>query len=121
MHPAFRGICDLVYYKKAIDEINKDGLIHNFYIFSNDISWCETNIKPLVKGHNYEPITCNVGDNSCWDMFLMSYCKDLIIANSSFSWWGAFLNNRGGRVIAPGKWVNRDAEFDIWAPEWIKI
>ena len=56
-----------------------------------------------------------------WDMFLMSHCKDLIIANSSFSWWGAFLNQRGGKVVAPKKWVNRDTEFDIWLDEWIRM
>lgn len=62
-----------------------------------------------------------MGSKSCWDMHLMTHCKDLIIANSSFSWWGAFLNNFGGRVIAPKRWVNRDAEFDIYDESWIRI
>jgi hypothetical protein len=119
--PDFNGICDLDYYTKAINQIISDGLKHSFYIFSNDIAWCENNIKPLLSGHDVHFVTENTGSMSCWDMFLMSHCKDLIIANSSFSWWGAFLNNRKGRVITPKKWVNREAKFDIWLDEWIRI
>lgn len=54
-------------------------------------------------------------------MHLMRHCKDLIIANSSFSWWAAFLKEKEGRVIAPQKWMNRDAIFDIWDKDWIKL
>ena len=54
-------------------------------------------------------------------MFLMSYCRDLIMANSSFSWWGAFLNNNAERVIAPYPWMNGRDTSGIYAPEWIKI
>lgn len=118
---AFKGICDLVYYKKAIANILEDGEDHCFYIFSNDLEWCEQNIKPLVGKHKIMMVDHNKGAQSCWDMFLMTHCEDLIIANSSFSWWGAFLNNRKGRVIAPNKWVNRNAEYDIWLPEWIRL
>lgn len=119
--PAFMNICDLDYYKKAISEILTDGKNHTFYIFSNDMNWCKKNIAPLVKGHKLFMVTNNTGNNSCWDMFLMTHCKELIIANSSFSWWGAFLNNKGGRVIAPKVWVNRDAEYDIWLDGWIRL
>ena len=118
---AFRGLCNLDYYKAGIDKMMSDGLPHTFYIFSNDIEWCKENITPLVRNSKLTMVTCNTGKNSCWDMFLMTHCKDLIIANSTFSWWGAFLNNRGGRVVAPNKWMNRNAEFDIWLPEWIKL
>lgn len=120
-HPDFRDICDLDFYRRAIEEILKDGSNHVFYIFSNDFPWCEENIKPLLKGQELEFVICNTGEHSCWDMFLMSHCQDLIIANSSFSWWGAFLNERSGRVVAPAKWTNRVAEYDMWAPEWIRI
>lgn len=119
--PAFMNICDLDYYERAIAEIVSDGRKHDFYVFSNDMDWCKEHISPLLKGHNIVYVTHNVGDKSCWDMFLMTHCKDLIIANSSFSWWGAFLNQRNGRVIAPKKWVNREAEYDIWLEEWIKM
>lgn len=119
--PSFMNICDLDYYERAIAEIVSDGKKHDFYIFSNDMDWCKEHISPLLKGHNIVYVTHNVGTKSCWDMFLMTHCKDLIIANSSFSWWGAFLNMQNGRVIAPKKWVNREAEYDIWLEDWIKL
>lgn len=119
--PDFIGISDLDYYQRAIDVILSDGQKYVFYIFSNDIKWCKEHISPLLQGNEVIFVTHNIGNDSCWDMFLMSYCKDLIIANSSFSWWGAFLNTRQGRVVAPKKWVNRDAEFDVWLDEWIRL
>lgn len=119
--PDFYGISDIDYYERGILEILRDAKEHTFYIFSNDMKWCEDNIVPLVKGNKVVMVCENTGRNSCWDMFLMTHCKDLIIANSSFSWWGAFLNNRGGKVIAPKKWANRDVEFDIWLDEWVKL
>ncbi len=115
------GICTLDYYRKGIETILSDGQKHVFYFFSNDIPWCEEAISPLLKGHELKIVTENKGKDSCWDMFLMTHCKDLIIANSSFSWWGAFLNKRHGRVIAPSKWLNEDRQVEIWLDEWIKI
>lgn len=119
--PSFRGICELDYYREAIKQVLSDGLNHTFYVFSNDKNWCEKNLLELLDGNKVIFVTENFGPNSCWDMFLMTHCLDLIIANSSFSWWGAFLNKRGGRVFAPSKWTNREAEHDVWAPNWIKI
>lgn len=117
----YRGICDLNYYSKAIKEILKDDNSHVFYIFSNDTEWCEKNICPLLQENTYHLVIENKGVDSCWDMFLMTYCKDLIIANSSFSWWGAFLNTRRGRIISPSKWNNRDVDADYWDKKWIRI
>lgn len=117
----FGGICDIDYYRHGIEIILSDKAKHSFYIFSNDQEWCKENLCPLMKGYKVIYVTENSGKRSSWDMFLMSYCKDLIIANSSFSWWGAFLNQRKGRIIAPKKWFNRDAELDIWAREWIRV
>ena len=119
--PEFRNICGMEYYKKGIESVLSDGMKHEFYIFSNDMDWCKENIAHLVGGNKIHYVTENKGKDSCWDMFLMTYCKDLIIANSSFSWWGAFLNNQGGRVFAPEPWLNRDCEIDIYDKNWIKI
>jgi hypothetical protein len=119
--PEFNGICDLDYYKKGIAEILKDNQNHDFYIFSNDIPWCKQEIEPLINGHNIIYVTENTGKNSCWDMFLMTYCKDLIIANSSFSWWGAFLNKKARKVIVPQRWVNREGKQENYCKEWIKV
>ena len=55
-------------------------------------------------------------------MYLMSQCNHNIIANSSFSWWGAWLNqNKNKKVISPGKWFNGEKTSDIWCPEWIRM
>lgn len=108
----FRGICEVDYYKSAIDKILQDGEKHLFYVFSNDQEWCEEYIRPLLGNSQMIFVTGNTGHDSCWDMFLMTHCKDLIIANSSFSWWGAFLNKRGGRIIAPRKWKNKMANMN---------
>lgn len=119
--PDFQGICNLDYYKKAISGILSDGVNHVFYIFSNDIAWCRENLLELLHGQKCVFCTENKGNNSCWDMFLMTHCKDLIIANSSFSWWGAFLNKRVNRVYAPYPWFNRDCELDVYDESWIKV
>ena len=119
--PEFNGICNLDYYKRAISEILKDNEKHYFYIFSNDIAWCKQEIEPLISGHEIVYVTGNTGPNSCWDMFLMTYCENLIIANSSFSWWGAFLNKDVKKVIVPNKWVNREGKQENYCKEWIKI
>lgn len=119
--PDFRGICGISYYKKAIGDILSDGERHRFFIFSNDVDWCNENICPLIAGQELEIVNGNKGKNSCWDMFLMTYCKDLIIANSSFSWWGAFLNENVYRVYAPYPWLNRNCELDVYADSWIKV
>lgn len=119
--PEFRDICNLSYYQKAIQQVKSDNKHHIYYIFSNDIAWCKENITPLLEGDEVIFVTGNTGKQSCWDMFLMTYCKDLIIANSSFSWWGAFLNRRSPRVFAPDPWINRDCRKDVYAKGWIRL
>jgi len=119
--PEFRGICDISYYRRAVKEILSDRNQHVFFLFSNDMPWCKENLTPLLEGHQVIFVTENKGNNSCWDMFLMTHCKDLIIANSSFSWWGAFLNKNVNRVCCPAPWLNRNCNIEIYGPNWIKI
>ena len=89
--PDFRNICELDYYRRAIRRLEEDSKNYNFFIFSNDIKWCKKNISPLLSKYQVHFVTENHSSDSCWDMHLMTHCKNLIIANSSFSWWGAFL------------------------------
>lgn len=119
--PEFRGICGEDYYKKAIDQIIKQEQNCTFFIFSNDFKWCQDNLVPLFEGRDYVFVTENRGSDSFWDMFLMTYCKFLIIANSSFSWWGAFLNRANAEVFAPYPWLNRNCKIDIYEEGWKKI
>ena len=77
-----------------------------FFVFSNDMEWVKENIQ--INSRVFY-VDINSGDDSYKDMQLMSKCKHNIIANSSFSWWGAWLNeNKNKIVVAPKKWINRD-------------
>lgn len=116
----YSNICNTRYYKKAINYI--ESKIDNpiFFIFSNDINWCKENFY-------FEEayfVDWNIGKSSFRDMQLMSLCKHNIIANSSFSWWGAWLNdNKEKIVVAPTKWLNDErVNIDDIIPEgWIKL
>lgn len=119
--PEFKGICSIEYYVKAIEDVMKKCPDCEFFIFSNDIAWCKENLVRLFNGAKFTFVTENKGPDSCWDMFLMNFCKSLIIANSSFSWWGAFLNKDIKRVYAPYPWLNRNCEIDLYDDRWIKI
>jgi len=114
-----KNICTLTYYKNAIREIYKKVNNPVFYIFSNDILWCKENLK----FQNAIFITGNLGKDSYKDMQLMSYCKHNIIANSTFSWWGAWLNSNPDKiVIAPDKWFNGiDGTGDVIPEQWFKV
>ena len=119
---SFMGICELDYYEKAIEYINSEIKDPYFFIFSNDIKWCEENLRQFLKTDKLMFISNNVGKESYWDMYLMSCCNNMILANSSFSWWAAYLNkNKEAKVLAPKKWVNRDYETQIHLDSWKKI
>lgn len=118
--PEFLGICGLDYYQRAINQLLAEDNARTFYIFSNDIAWCKENIQPLLQDAVVHYVTENTGRSSCWDLFLMSRCRSLVIANSSFSWWGAFLNKHARRIIVPAKWINSKPQIDIYPPMWIQ-
>lgn len=116
----YGGICTKDYYQKAMDVIKHKVKKAIFYFFSDDIEWTKNNF--------YEENSVYIGpqmfdDYQDWyDMYLMSECKHNIIANSSFSWWAAWLNkNKDKIVIAPKKWVNADSMEDICPENWIRI
>ncbi len=112
------GLCDIEYYKKAINYIQKHTSSPKFIFFSDDIPW----VKDNLKNDDAIYVDWNQGKD-CWqDMYLMSLCKHNIIANSSFSWWGAWLNNNPQKiVIAPEKWFKFSPNYDIIPNGWITI
>ena len=115
----YGGICTPEYYERAISYMEEHLENPTFYIFSNDIAW----VKENFKGKNFVYITSDMFETyeNWYDMLLMSSCKNNIIANSSFSWWGAWLNrNKEKLVIAPEKWVNTSPTPDKWAAGWMK-
>ncbi len=120
-HPLFQGICDLDYYKRAIDCMNKRVNPRLYCIFSNDISWCENNLSGLLADKEVVYVDWNKGAQSHADMQLMGLCDHNVIANSSFSWWGAWLNRNPQKVvIAPRKWMNVNCEDPV-PDSWIRI
>ena len=93
--------CSQMYYRSAIDFLKKKFKNVSFFVFSDDIDWAKKN---LSFSSNYSFIEHNTGKNSFEDLRLMSSCKHHIIANSSFSWWGAFLSEDSSVTICPKLW-----------------
>jgi hypothetical protein len=115
------GICSINYYNSAINYMRKKNKNPWFIVFSDDIDWCKKNL-PITKDSLF--ISHNTKKNSFEDMRLMSHCKHNIIANSSFSWWGVWLNPRKDKiVIAPKKWFNDPtvSTRDLIPEKWQKI
>ena len=113
----FGGICTKDYYHHAIELINSRVDNPSFFVFSDDLDWCRNNI--IIENAVY--VDWNTGEDSWQDMFLMSKCKHNIIANSSFSWWGAWLNSSPDKiVIAPRVWWNGIID-DVVPENWIRI
>jgi len=108
--------------RKAVEYfINLYGKNLEIFAFSDDPSWVKNNLKLPV---NINFITHNSSDNNYEDLRLMSYCNHNIIANSSFSWWGAWLNKNPNKiVIAPKLWyANQKIENkDITPKNWLRI
>lgn len=98
------GFVPLDYYRIAIDQIQRELGDAKFFVFSDDVGWCKQNLS--VPSAIF--VEHNVGKNSFRDMVLMSNCKHNIIANSTFSWWGAWLNsNSAKKVFAPKVWFQK--------------
>lgn len=114
------GLCSLDYYREAILHISKRVQKPHFFVFSDDIAWVKSNLK-IAFPHQY--VDHNLGTDSYNDMRLMSLCKHHIIANSSFSWWGAWLNPSAEKiVIAPRKWFANETNIpDLIPDHWSVI
>jgi hypothetical protein len=94
----------LDYYYRAIQYINSHVSEPAFFIFSDDIAWTKEALDGLP---NATFISHNTAKKNYIDMYLMSICRHNIIANSTFSWWGAWLNqNKDKIVISPNIWIN---------------
>jgi len=113
-------VCSLEYYLRAIDYIAKYVKHPVFYIFSDDIDWVKKNL-PISFPCIY--VDFNRDTESYRDMQLMSKCKHNVIANSSFSWWGAWLNANAEKVVvAPKRWFcNGTDDSDLIPKEWVRL
>lgn len=116
------GDTDLPYYARAVSYIAERTLVPHFFIFSDDIAWCRENIKiPFPMTYCDEK---TAGPKDAFHLELMSFCKYNIITNSTFSWWGAWLNRNPKKiVVAPTKWYsgNNFEVNDIIPQTWVRI
>ena len=116
----FFGACSLDYYKSAVEIIKQKISSPNFFIFSDDIEWAKENLDFISPAE----FVSNPEIPDYEELILMSKCKHNIIANSSFSWWGAWINQNPNKiVVAPKKWVQKNEEDfkDIIPSEWIRL
>jgi len=113
----FHGICSLEYYERAVEYMrSKIGEI-KLFVFSDDIEWAKG--QSLFNGANFVSKP-DIKDYE--ELVIMSVCKHNIIANSSFSWWGSWLNKNPGKIIiAPRRWFNLKKEGDLVPSSWIRV
>jgi glycosyl transferase family 11 len=114
------GTCSLEYYQECVKTIASRVSNPVFFLFSDDLEWVESNFTmefPRII------VDCNGSEMPEGDLMLMSHCKHNIIANSSFSWWGAWLNpNPQKTVMAPHRWLNIERNTnDLFPKDWIII
>jgi hypothetical protein len=113
--------CSIEYYKKAVMEILKTNKRAHFFIFSDDIHWVKNNLN-FIDNKTLVILESDIPDHE--EIYLMSQCKYNIIANSSFSWWGAWLNlNSDKKVIAPKKWIKSSTlnTSDLIPTSWVRL
>ncbi len=114
----YEGICTCDYYERAISLIEREIPQAEFFLFTNDVEWT----KEHLSGERRTVVEGGSEETGYLDLYLMSRCEHNIIANSSFSWWGAWLNpNPDKKVIAPSRWLNGRECRDIYTEEMIRI
>lgn len=114
------GACSIEYYALGIAYMLERMADVEFFVFSDDVKWVKENLQIDAPCYHIEN---NKGADSFNDMRLMSLCRHNIIANSSFSWWGAWLNENGQQIaIAPQKWFASGMETrDLIPPSWVLL
>jgi len=112
------GICSIDYYKRAIKHIEDSVDSPTYFVFSDDLAWVKKNL-PVG-----EKVVYIQGENitDTEELTLMSKCKHNIIANSTFSWWGAWLNQNSNKiVVAPTPWFETQPyDKDLILKSWIQ-
>lgn len=113
-------VCSQKYYVDAVNYMLKEIKEPKFYIFADNIAWVK---EKLSVPDDHIIVDWNRNNKSHWDMFLMTQCKHNIIAMSSFSWWGAYLNSNPQKiVVAPKKWALRfSKDIDLIPDTWIRL
>lgn len=117
---ATHGLCSLDYYRAAIQYVSDRVEQPYFFIFSDDITWVKDHLKVNFP---CQYVDHNRGAESYNDMYLMSLCRHYIIANSSFSWWGAWLNPHEDKIVVmPQRWLANDNNVkDLFPFGWVPL
>ncbi|MEY4986541.1 MAG: hypothetical protein RL567_320 [Bacteroidota bacterium] len=113
--------CDLGYYEKAIQHISTKFEDLTFFVFTDDMEWVKTHFS---KFERMIFVNVNHVDTAFEDLKLMSNCKHNIIANSTFSWWAAWLNKNAGKVvIAPNRWYTQKwrNSANLIPVDWLRL
>ena len=116
----YGNICTERYYGKAMEYIRQRVPKPVFVFFSDDMEW----VKKSCRMDNAIYIVAGMFEHyeAWYDMCLMSCCAHNIVANSTFSWWGAWLNQRADQiVIAPEKWMNNRKKSDRCPAGWVRL
>jgi hypothetical protein len=112
--PKIHYVQSIEYYRNAVDVLKPEHLL----IFSDDIEWCKNNL-------NFKNCSFIENEKDYIELYLMSLCVNNIISNSSFSWWGAWMNNNNDKkIIGPKIWFHpnfKTPSYDIIPNNWIKI
>ena len=115
----FYGTCDVAYYRRAIREVAAVHGCLRIFAFSDDICWAQQNMRA------FETEGCSVkvidDDDPHRSFYLMRMCKHFIIANSTFSWWAAWLGRDPAKMVCvPSVWNRRERRFprDLFPPSW---
>lgn len=119
--PQYINLGESNYYQSAIAYMKEHVQNPLFIVFSDDLEWCKEHI---LKGEKCHYVDWNVGDKSFRDMQLMSMCKHNIIANSTFSWWGAWLNEYKNKIVVAPLKIYSEKKYDDseYIPEgWIQL
>jgi hypothetical protein len=118
----YHGVCGIEHFMRAVSLIAARVAKPRFFIFSDDIEWCQ---KEIRLEHPYTIVPNELAAPTLSQHFhLMTLCKHFIISNSSYSWWGAWLGAHPEKiVIAPRRWINRaDIDTsDVTPPTWLRI
>lgn len=123
-NPANREVyaaCSIDYYRRCITEMAKRVPDPHFFVFSDEIEWAKENLN-IKQAVTY--VDHNSQKEAYKDLYLMSRCRHHIIANSTFSWWGAWLaDNKDKIVFAPSRWFNapKPGEQDLIPESWHRI
>ena len=118
---AFHGSPGAEYYRAALSRIRAEAGEATVFVFSDDPQWVRENFDSC--GHAFEVVDLNLPQSPQHDMHLMALCRHHVIANSSFSWWGAWLSSEGGLTIAPNRWfaASNVNTADIYPPAWVRL